>query len=92
MNNLQEYRSGTVPTNASSRFQVTDFKRQGGTGFVIRWSSVAGKKYALETSTNLLAGFDGLATNHIPATPPLNTHTVIVDQVRDRFYRVRVDP
>ena len=92
MLNWQEYLAGTVPTNASSKFQVTDFKRPGGTNFVIQWSSVAGKKYALQTSTNLLAGFDGWATNHVPATPPLNTHTVIGDQVHRRYYRVMVQP
>jgi hypothetical protein len=92
MNNWQEYLAGTVPTNASSKFQVTDFKRPGGTNFVIQWSSVAGKKYALQTSTNLLAGFDEWATNHVPATPPLNTHTVIGNQVHRRYYRVMVEP
>ena len=92
MNNWQEYLAGTVPTNASSKFQVTDFKRRSGTNFVIQWASVAGKKYSLQTTTNLLAGFGGWATNHVPATPPLNSHTVIVDQVRSRYYRVLVEP
>ena len=92
MNNWQEYLAGTVPTNASSNFSVTDFKRQGGTNFVIQWSSVAGKKYTLQTSTNLLTGFDGWVTNHIPATPPINTHTVGVAQVEHRYYRVMVSP
>jgi len=92
MSNLQEYLAGTVPTNANSKLQATAFWRQGGTNFVIQWSSVAGKRYALETSTNLLAGFDGWVTNHIPATPPLNTHTVIVDQVQHRYYRPMVEP
>jgi hypothetical protein len=92
MNNLQEYLAGTNPTNASSKFQVTDFKRQGGTNFVLQWSSVAGKKYALQTSTNLLAGFTEWVTNHVPATPPINSHTVSVNQVRSRYYRVLVEP
>ena len=92
MNNLQEYLAGTDPTNASSKFQVTSFNWQSGTNFVIQWSSVAGKRYALQTSTNLLAGFDGLLTNHVPGTPPLNTATVSMDQVRSRYYRVMVEP
>ena len=92
MNNWQEYLAGTVPTNASSKFSVTDFREQGATNFVIQWSSVAGKKYALQTSTNLLAGFDRWVTNRVQATPPLNTQTVIGDQVRHRYYRVIVEP
>ena len=92
MNNLQEYLAGTDPTNASSKFQATSFKGQGGTNFVIQWSSVAGKLYAIQTATNLLAGFGGLVTNHVPATPPLNTATVSMDQVRSRYYRVMVEP
>ena len=92
MNNWQEYLAGTVPTNASSKFQVTDFKHQSATNIVIQWASVAGKKYSLQTTTNLLAGFGGWTTNHFLATPPLNTHTVIVDQVRSRFYRVTIKP
>ena len=92
MNNWQEYLAGTIPTNASSKFQVTDFKAQSGTNIVIQWSSVAGKKYTLKTTTNLLAGFNGWATNHILATPPLNTHTVTLDQFQSRLYRVTVEP
>jgi hypothetical protein len=92
VNNLNEFLAGTNPTNASSKFQVTSFNGQGGTNFVIQWSSVAGKRYALQTSTNMLAGFGGWGTNHIPATPPLNTATVSVDQVQHRYYRVMVEP
>ena len=92
MNNLNEFLAGTNPTNASSRFQATSFNGQGGTNFVIQWTSVAGKLYAIQTSTNLLAGFDGWVTNHVPATPPLNTATVSMDRVRSRYYRVMVEP
>ena len=92
VSNLNEYLAGTNPTNASSKFQVTSFNGQGGTNFVIQWSSVAGKRYALQTSTNILAGFGGWGTNHIPATPPLNKAAVSVDQVQHRYYRVMVEP
>ena len=92
VNNLNEYLAGTNPTNASSKFQVTHFDGQGGTNFVIQWSSVAGKRYTLQASTNLLAGFDGLVNNYVPATPPLNTQTFMVDQAQRRFYRVLVEP
>jgi hypothetical protein len=92
VNNLSEYLAGTNPTNASSKFSVTSLKAQGGTNFAIQWSSIAGKLYAIQTSTNLPAGYDGWATNHVPATPPLNTQTFKVEQARSRYYRVMVEP
>lgn len=92
MNNLQEYLAGTNPTNANSKFQVTGFRKQAGTNFVIQWSSVEGKKYSIQTSTNPLFGFNGLITNHIIATPPLNAQTLNGDAGRSRFYRVIVEP
>ena len=92
VNNLNEYLAGTNPTNASSKFSVTSFKEPGVTNFVIQWSSVAGKLYAIRTATNLFAGFTEWVTNHVPATPPLNTHRVIMEQARSRYYRVTVEP
>lgn len=92
VNNLNEYLAGTNPTNASSRFQVTSFKQQGGTNFVLQWSSVAGKRYAVQTSPNPLVGFGGWATNQVPATPPLNTATISMDLIQSRYFRVMVVP
>jgi len=92
MNNVQEYLAGTDPTNASSKFQVSNFGAQGGTNFVIQWSSVPGKRYAIQTSTNLLAGFNGWTTNQISGTPPINTQTIIADPVQSRYFRVMVEP
>ena len=92
MNNLQEYLAGTNPTNASSKFQVADFRKQGVTNFVIQWTSIAGKYYTIQTTTNPLAGFVGWVTNHVPATPPLNTQTVIMEQTQRRYFRVMVEP
>ncbi len=92
MNNLQEYLAGTNPTDASSKFQVIDFRKQAGTNFSIQWSSVEGKKYSLQTQTNPLLGFNGVVATHILATPPLNTQIVTVDQARSHYYRVVVEP
>ncbi|MBA4386695.1 MAG: hypothetical protein C0404_01870, partial [Verrucomicrobia bacterium] len=91
MNNLAEYIAGTIPTNAGSILQVSRVEDRGGTNLVIKWSSVAGKFYAIKTSTNLLVGFDGVTKTNIPATPTINTQTVSVDQVNSRFYRVAVE-
>jgi hypothetical protein len=94
MKNVAEYLAGTGPTNAASLFKITGLAADGtsGTGLVLRWSSVAGKRYALQTATNLLVGFDGSAVSNIPATPALNTRTVSVDHARSRYYRVTVEP
>ncbi|MDD5708211.1 MAG: hypothetical protein PHR35_20010, partial [Kiritimatiellae bacterium] len=88
-----EYIAGTCPTNAADLFKIADATPDGSssTGMVIRWSSVAGKWYAIQTATNLMAGFDGVAGTNIPATPSMNTHTVLVDQIRSRYYRVMVE-
>jgi hypothetical protein len=88
MCNLAEYIAGTSPTNAADLLKIADVVPGGssGTGMVIRWSSVAGKWYAIRTATNLLVGFDGEAKTNIPATPAMNTYTVLVDQIRNRYY------
>lgn len=91
--NLAEYRAGTSPMNAADVLRFTGIAPDTtlATGMVLQWSSVAGKWYAVQTSTNLLAGFDGVVTNHVPATPTVNTSTVNVDQFESRYYRVLVE-
>ncbi|MBN2133694.1 MAG: cellulase family glycosylhydrolase [Sedimentisphaerales bacterium] len=91
MNNYGEWRAGTIPTNAESVLRVSDVGCRG-EEMVVTWPSVADKWYAIQTSTNLLAGFDGYVTNGIPATPTVNTQTVIMDSIQSRFYRVMVEP
>jgi hypothetical protein len=93
MRNLAEYIAGTCPTNAGDLLKIADVSpdESSATGMVIRWSSVAGKWYAIQTATNLMNGFDGWAKTNIPATPEMNTYTVIVDQIRSRYYRVIVE-
>ncbi len=72
--NVDELAAGTDPTNAASVFQVSGFRSQV-SGPVVSWSSVTGKKYRVQRSTNLAAaGFSSLKTN-ITATPTINVHT-----------------
>ena len=92
MSNLAEYVAGTCPTNAASVLRIDAVMLAGTPGqFTLRWPSVAGRSYSIRTSTNLQVGFDGLEASHLPATPAFNTHTVKVDQVRSRYYRVTVE-
>ncbi|MFH0909293.1 MAG: thrombospondin type 3 repeat-containing protein [bacterium] len=74
--NWEEYRAGTDPTNSRSFLGLqSGDTASSSTGIVVRWSSVAGKHYRIERSTNLVAGFDVLVRTNILAVPPMNTET-----------------
>ena len=91
MNNLAEWIAGTNPTNAASNLHVTLVSATNANDVVVGWSSVAGKIYWLERSTNPLTGFSTIATN-ITATAPTNTMTdTIALPGNTRFYRVGVE-
>ncbi|MEX1111531.1 MAG: cellulase family glycosylhydrolase, partial [Chthoniobacterales bacterium] len=79
MNNLEEYRAGTIPTSAASRFQIVDFRARDGGNDRLQWSSAEGKRYTIQTSTNLAEGFADSGAQQIIATPPLNTHVIPAD-------------
>jgi C1A family cysteine protease len=90
--NWMERVAGTNPTNALSRLALsapTNNPISAGQ-FVVCWQSVSGRTYAVMMATNLMAGFNNLATN-IPATPPMNVHTDNVNNAPTRFYRVKVE-
>jgi hypothetical protein len=53
MNNWQEWRAGTNPTNALSLLQVFPPHTTNGSGITISWQSVNSRSYFLERSTNL---------------------------------------
>ncbi|MDD2238078.1 MAG: hypothetical protein PHP44_15560 [Kiritimatiellae bacterium] len=92
--NANEYGAGTDPTNAASCFAIAGFTVSSvGSDTVIRWSSVTGKTYAIERSTNLLAAasFVPVFTN-IAATPPNNTWTNPASSSAALYYRIVVEP
>ena len=90
MSNLAEWVAGTNPTNAASCLRLTVLSTGSSNSVVLGWSSVAGKSYWLERSTNLLTGFNTVATN-IVATAPTNTQTdTAIPPASTRFYRVGV--
>jgi hypothetical protein len=66
---------------------------QGTPASVVRWQSVAGKRYALERSTNLSHGaFGHTVQSNLSATAPLNTVTDTTATVTTpRYYRVRLE-
>ena len=52
MNNWQEWRAGTVPTNALSRLAMVA-ATPGPSGVTVQWQSVGGKFYSLQRATSL---------------------------------------
>ena len=91
LNNWQEWRSGTVPTNALSVLRMVG-ARPAGANVTVTWQSVAGVSYFLERGT-ALAGqpvFSLLATNLLgQAGTTSYTDTNAAGGVQS-FYRVGV--
>jgi hypothetical protein len=91
MNNWQEWRCGTDPTNALSALRLLA-PVDVGTNVVVSWQSVAVVNYFLERSTSLSvpAAFTTVATN-IPGQPGATTYTdTNAPGPRPWFYRVGV--
>jgi subtilisin family serine protease len=92
MSNLAEWLAGTDPTNAASNLRVTVLSATNANAVVLDWTSVAGKTYWLERSTNLLTGFNFTVATNINATAPTNTQTdTTILPGNARFYRVGVE-
>jgi hypothetical protein len=74
LNNLQEWRCGTDPTNPISALRLLVPVR-GATNVTVTWQSVAGVNYFLERSTSLAApsAFTLVATN-IDGQPGMTTY------------------
>jgi hypothetical protein len=90
LNNYQEYRAGTSPLDANSRFQIVQV-RPNPSGPYVDWSSVAGHYYTVQRSSTLMGGFGDLQV-HIPATAPLNTiQDVTGTGAGPYFYRIQVE-
>lgn len=71
--NLAEYRAGTNPKDASSRFEVVEIAKVDN-GVSIRWSSQPDRKYRVRRSATLLASpasYTPLQSGLV-ATPPMN--------------------
>ena len=91
MNNWQEWRCGTCPTNAGSALRLLSAQHTG-TNVTMTWQSAAGVKYFLERATNLSPSpvFTPLAAN-IPGQPGTTSYTdTNAAGVSPLFYRVGV--
>jgi hypothetical protein len=64
----------------------------GGGTLMLSWSSVADQVYRIETTTNLLLGFNEILTSSIAATPTTNVFVLPPDPAApSRFYRLAVE-
>jgi len=91
INNWQEWRCGTSPTDANSALRLVS-ALPAGTNVTVTWQSVAGVNYFLERSTNLSPSplFTPLATD-IPGQPGTTGYTdTNVAGAGPFFYRVGV--
>jgi hypothetical protein len=87
--NLEESIAGTDPTDSSSRFSAT-IDTTSETTLNVNWSSVEGKTYSIESSTDLTDDSWESVTVNIEATPSTNTYNF--EKTEDKvFYRVIVE-
>jgi parallel beta-helix repeat protein len=91
LNNWQEWRCGTCPTNALSALRLLAVS-PAATNLSVTWQSVAGVSYFLERSTNLSATpcFTRVATN-LPGQPGTTSYSdTTATNPGPYFYRVGV--
>jgi hypothetical protein len=95
VSNLQEYLSGTNPTNAASRFTITSLALTNG-NVRVRWSAVGGRHYVLQTNSALGTAFsDASPVIAIPGTVEMVTNYLdpgAATNSKTHFYRVRIAP
>ncbi|MBN1557432.1 MAG: carbon-nitrogen hydrolase family protein [Lentisphaerae bacterium] len=78
----------TAGAQAPAQLRLVRAVPAAGNGMVLCWTSASNRTYTIEASADLKAGFTAAAVG-IPATPPLNTWTGVVDGAG--FFRVRED-
>jgi hypothetical protein len=89
--NYQEYMAGTNPTNGTSVLAMNPPQLSGGSDVVLQWNSAEYKFYNIQSSTNLLNGWDTIGSTHM-ATPPVNSYTGIVNSAGSTYYRISLEP
>lgn len=87
MTNWEEFQAGTDPNDRASALRVLSQRQS--SAVVIRWPSVAGKRYVLEQASSLFSGgWTAIATNL--GTGGELQYTESNPTGSPRFYRVRV--
>ena len=91
LTNFQEFLAGTDPLNANSVLRIVRITPCED-GLALTWKSASNQVYALEIAADALEGFLPFASG-IPATPPANVYTCVLDTVTAPrvFFRVIVE-
>lgn len=88
-NNLDEYISGTVPTDSNSYFKVLGHEISPSTNFVLQWDAVAGRTYRVDWNSDLIYQSFSNISGNLPY--PLNSYTDTVERAdQQNFYHVEV--
>lgn len=87
--NYAEYVTGCDPNDPASAFNARMAVGGAVDTITLRWPSVDGRTYTIETSTDC-ATWTPLETG-LPATPPENTRPVTPGPIR-RYYRIAAEP
>lgn len=87
--NYSEFRAGTDPTSTSSRLAFSGGNASSSNGLVVTWSSVNGRLYSIQTSSNLVTSWT-VQQSGIAATPPLNVVTTALSPGHG-YLRVKVE-
>jgi glucose/arabinose dehydrogenase len=88
--NLQEFLSGTDPTNALSALRINSVT-PAGANFVIHYDAVADKKYELQFTSDLsTSNWTGIATNAPSTTGPEQFIDSSGASATNRFYRIKL--
>lgn len=90
--NLHEYLAGTDPTDPADVLKITSVVRGADGDLVLRWPSVSGKSYKIQTSADLLGGFHDTADAPILGTGGVLTKSLSIGSASTGFYRVAVIP
>ncbi|MFO1441226.1 MAG: cadherin repeat domain-containing protein [Verrucomicrobiaceae bacterium] len=88
MTEADEAIAGTDAFNANSRFTVGDLQTTGNQ-VTLTWSSVAGKTYRIQSSTDL-GTWNNVAGSETTATGSTTSRTIVVMPGERQFYRVMV--
>lgn len=87
---MEEYWSGTDPTDAVSYFHLTDAQVGEGNDLVISWVSTPSARYSISTNHQLTSSIWGVAVSNIVGQAGSTSYTVNVDRATS-FLTVSVE-
>lgn len=89
---LSEYVAGTDPTNRLSALRCLNIDSLTNTTIVINWSSVTGKTYAIEHSSNMIDGIWLDTESNIPAhLTGMNSYTTSISGAESLYFRIKLE-